>query len=89
MRSILQEFNTARGLTIVISTHDLNLAAGLCQELILLDRGHILAAGPTAEMLDADLIRTLYGVDVDISRNRKTGHLTVVPVARTGAAPVA
>jgi iron complex transport system ATP-binding protein len=89
VRSILQELNAARGLTIVISTHDLNLAAGLCQELILLDRGHILAAGPTAEMLDADLIRTLYGVDVDISRNRKTGHLTVVPVARTGAAPVA
>jgi iron complex transport system ATP-binding protein len=89
VRSILQELNTARGLTIVVSTHDLNLAAGLCQELILLDRGRVLATGETAAMLDADLIRTLYGVDVDVSRNHKTGHLTVVPVARAGAAPVA
>ena len=89
VRSILQDLNRTRGLTIVVSTHDLNLAAGLCEELILLDRGQILAAGATTSMLDAELIRTLYGVEVDVSRNSRTGHLTVVPVARKGASPVA
>lgn len=87
IRSILHTLNAERGLTIVVSTHDLNLAAGLCRDLILLDRGRILAAGPTASILEPSLIRTLYGVDVDIARNARTGHLTVVPVARSAELP--
>jgi iron complex transport system ATP-binding protein len=82
IRSILAGLNRERQITIVVSTHDLNFAAGLCRELILLDRGRVLASGPTATMLDATLIRQLYGVDVDIATNARTGQLTVVPVAR-------
>jgi iron complex transport system ATP-binding protein len=82
IRSILAELNQRRGLTIVVSTHDLSLAASLCRELVLLDQGHVLAAGPTAAMLDAALIRQLYGVEVDVTTNTKTGTLTVIPVAR-------
>ena len=87
IRSILRRLNEETGLTIVVSTHDLNLAAGLCHDLILLDRGRILAAGPTASMLEPPLIRTLYGVDVDIARNARTGDLIIVPVARAAALP--
>jgi iron complex transport system ATP-binding protein len=82
IRSILHELNADRGLTIVVSTHDLNLAASLCRELILLDRGRVLAAGPTRSMLDPTLIGTLYGVDVDIATNVRTGQLIIVPVGR-------
>jgi iron complex transport system ATP-binding protein len=82
IRSILLELNRTRGLTIVISTHDLNLAAGLCRDLVLLDRGRVLAAGPVRSMLEPALIRTLYDVEVDVSTHPRTGHLTVVPVAR-------
>jgi iron complex transport system ATP-binding protein len=82
IRSILARLNRDRQLTIVVSTHDLNLAAGLCRDLVLLDRGRVLASGPTASMLDAALIRTLYGVEVDVATNARTGQLTVVPVAR-------
>lgn len=87
VRSILQKLNHERGLTIVVSTHDLNLAAGMCRELILLDRGRVLAAGPTASMVDTSLIRKLYGVDVDISTNARTGQLTVIPVGRAEDGP--
>jgi iron complex transport system ATP-binding protein len=80
IRSILHELNANRGLTIVVSTHDLNLAGSLCRELILLDRGRVLAAGPTRSMLEPALIRTLYGVEVDITTNIRTGQLTIVPV---------
>ena len=82
IRSILERLNHTRGLTIVVSTHDLNLAAGLCRDLILLDRGRVLDAGSTASMLDAGLIRQLYGVEVDVATNARTGHLIVVPVSR-------
>jgi iron complex transport system ATP-binding protein len=82
IRSILLQLNKQRHLTIVVSTHDLNLAAGLCLDLILLDRGRVLAAGPVDRMLQPTLIRQLYGVDVDITVHAKTGRPTVVPLTR-------
>ena len=87
IRSILQKLNRERALTIVVSTHDLNFAASLCRDLILLHQGHVLAAGPAASMLEPALIRRLYGVEVDITANAKTGQLTVIPVARAPEAP--
>jgi iron complex transport system ATP-binding protein len=82
IRSILHRLNSERQLTIVVSTHDLNLAASLCRDLVLLERGRVLATGSTQSMLDPALIQKLYGVDVDIATNARTGHLTIVPVAR-------
>jgi iron complex transport system ATP-binding protein len=82
VRSILSKLNSERQITIVVSTHDLNFAASLCHDLILLDRGRVLAAGSTQSMLERTLIQKLYGVDVDITSNARTGRLTIVPVAR-------
>jgi iron complex transport system ATP-binding protein len=82
IRSILLDLNRRRGLTVIVSTHDLNMAAGLCRDLILLDRGRVLAAGPVDAMLNPTLIQQLYDVDVDITTHPRTGRLTVVPVAR-------
>jgi iron complex transport system ATP-binding protein len=82
VRTILQELNRNRNLTIVVSTHDLNFAASLCKEVVLLHQGQVLAAGPTTAMLNESLIGTLYGVEVDISPNVRTGQLTIVPVQR-------
>jgi iron complex transport system ATP-binding protein len=80
IRTLLRKLHDERGLTIVISTHDLNMAAALCRDLVLLDRGRILASGPTHDILSTSLIRALYGVDVEIAHNASAGHLTVVPV---------
>jgi len=68
--------------TIVISSIDLNLAATLCTELVLLKTGRVLARGPTTEVLTAPNVRTLYGIDADVARHPRAGHLTVVPLAR-------
>lgn len=78
----LRSLNETRGTTMVVSTHDLNLAASLCQHMIMLREGCVVAAGPTEEILNEETVRALYGVDADISRNSETGHLTVVPVRR-------
>ena len=87
IRSILHRLNRTRNLTIIVSTHDLNFAASLCRELILLHQGHVLAAGATASKLEATLIRQLYGVEVDISANPRTGQLMVIPVGRAAESP--
>jgi iron complex transport system ATP-binding protein len=87
IRTILRKLNREHGLTIVVSTHDLNFAASLCRDLVLLHQGRVLAAGSTASMLEPTLIRKLYGVEVDITANARTGQLTVIPIARADAPP--
>ena len=50
----------------VLATHDLNLAASLCDRLVLLRDGRVLAQGPTRDVLTAATIRQLYDVDADV-----------------------
>ena len=82
IRSILAALSRERRLTIVVSTHDLNFAAGLCRDLVLLESGRVLAAGPVGRMLDPALIQQLYGVAVDVITHPVTGLATVVPLRR-------
>lgn len=78
--ALLRRLNAGRGLTIVVSTHDLNVAAALCRELVLLREGRVLASGPSDEVLTPARIRELYGVDADVRFHEAAGHLTVVPL---------
>lgn len=80
--SLLQELNRDRGVTMAISTHDLNLAASICRELILMRGGKVIASGPTGDVLTPDNVRRLYDVEADVQVNSETGHMTVVPVRR-------
>jgi iron complex transport system ATP-binding protein len=79
---LLAGLNRDRGVTLVLSTHDLNLAAALCRQLILLRDGRVIAQGPTDEVLTPDTVRALYGVEADVHRHPVAGHLTVTPLAR-------
>jgi iron complex transport system ATP-binding protein len=65
----------------VLATHDLNLAASLCESLVLLREGRVLAHGPTSDVLTAAMVRELYKVDADVSFHERAGHLTVVPLS--------
>lgn len=42
MRRMLQEDNAARGTTMLISSHNLNHLAGICQRILLLEKGKML-----------------------------------------------
>jgi len=41
--SLLRGLNAERGTTMIVSTHDLNLAAALCERIVLLKHGRVLA----------------------------------------------
>jgi iron complex transport system ATP-binding protein len=80
--ALLQRLNRDHGVTMAISTHDLNLAASICRELIMVRDGRVLAAGPTADVLTPENIAQLYDVEADVRIHGDTGHMTVVPVRR-------
>jgi iron complex transport system ATP-binding protein len=82
--ALLARLNRRRGLTIVVSTHDLNFAAGVCEHLILLREGRILAMGPSATVLTRESVQALYGIDADVRYHEAAGHLTVVPLLPGG-----
>ncbi len=82
---LLRELQETLRIAVVVSTHDLNFAAGLCRTLVLLKDGEVLAAGPTPEVLTPANIRALYGVDADVRQHDGAGHLVVVPMRRVDA----
>jgi iron complex transport system ATP-binding protein len=64
--------------TAVAALHDLNLAAAYCDQLVVLDAGRVVAAGPPDEVVTEALVAEVYGVKAVVERHRTTGTLTVV-----------
>jgi len=81
--SLLRRLHGERGVAIVLSTHDLNLAATLCTTIVLMRDGTIVAAGRTADVLTRENVRRLYGVDADVI-DHASGHRVIIPLGRTG-----
>jgi iron complex transport system ATP-binding protein len=80
--ALLRQLNAERGTTMIVSTHDLNLAAALCERVVLLKHGRVIAYGSTRDTLTSENIRLLFEVDADVQFHARAGHLTVVPIAR-------
>jgi iron complex transport system ATP-binding protein len=79
--SLLRSLHDRHALSVVVSTHDLNFAAALCQALVMLKDGRVLAAGAVDEVLTPARIRALYDVEAEVARHARTGHLTVTPIS--------
>ena len=67
-----------RGLTVLSTMHDLTLAGLYADRLALLDRGKVVAAGPAADVLTPDVLRSYYGADVSV-HHANDGTVVVVP----------
>jgi len=66
------------GLTVVTSLHDLNLAADMCDDILVLEQGRPQAFGPPAQILDEDLVARAFGVEArqDWLTRAATHHFT-------------
>ncbi len=70
------------GLTVLSTMHDLTLAGQYADRLLLIDRGHLIAAGTAADVLTGALIAEHYGADVEVVETPGAGF-AVVPVRRS------
>lgn len=75
---LLRRLNAGRKLTVLAALHDLNLAARYFPRLILF-RETIVADGPPARVLDAELLSTVYETPVRVGILRGEDHLSVLP----------
>jgi iron complex transport system ATP-binding protein len=73
----------AAGRGVLLSLHDLSLAARWCDRLLLLHEGRITADGPPAAVLTTDRLRSVYGITAEVAEGR--GGLSVQVMGRTPA----
>jgi len=60
--SLLSELRRQKNISILFSTHDLNLASLFADRILVLDRGQVAGLGKPEEVLEADIISKIYGI---------------------------
>lgn len=64
-------------ITVVAALHDLDLAAQYCDQVVLLERGRVVAAGPPAAVLTTERVAQVFGVAADVTTDR-SGRVRVL-----------
>jgi iron complex transport system ATP-binding protein len=70
---LILALNRERGLTIIMASHDLNLASEFCDRLILLQKGGIFKIGSPEEVITRENIERVYGCGVWVDQNPVSG----------------
>ncbi|WP_176503895.1 ABC transporter ATP-binding protein [Cobetia sp. 5-11-6-3] len=81
---LLTDLNHARGTTIVMVLHELNLAARYADVLIAMSDGQIHASGPPEQVLTREMVKEVFGLESHITPDPVTGKPMMVPVGRHG-----
>ncbi|MCI1278606.1 MAG: ABC transporter ATP-binding protein [Nitrospira sp.] len=71
--SVLRRLTDEQGLTVVIVSHDLNLASQYCDRIVMLSAGSVYAMGMPSEVLSVGALRTVYGCEVLIDPHPESG----------------
>ena len=81
--NLLKDMNTERGVTVIGIFHDLNMAVQFSEQLIILHKGKIFAAGTPEEVLTAENIKDVYNTDVLVIKHPLTGipQIVLLPLA--------
>ena len=78
--ALIRRVNAERGMTVLLVSHDLNLAAEVSDRLLLLARGRVARLGTPAEVLRRETLEAVFGCAVSVDVNPSSGR-PVVQVA--------
>ena len=73
----LRRLNRASGLTVVLVSHDLSLAAEVADRLLLMQAGRGVRVGPPGAVLEEGLLASVYGCRVAVDKHPVSGHPAV------------
>ena len=71
--AIIRRLKEERGLTVVLVSHDLNVASQYCDRILMLKAGTLFRLGSPNEVIDVDVLRSVYGCDVLVDRHPESG----------------
>ena len=70
---LLSSLSREKGLSVVVVSHEIDLAAQYCQRLAILRNGHLFKVGTPEEVITTSNIETVYDCPVLVDRNPATG----------------
>jgi iron complex transport system ATP-binding protein len=76
--NLLVQFNKKWQKTIILVSHDINLAVEFCQQLLLLKNGRIFMQGTPRECINAKNIKELYDAEMQIINHPKSNKPNVL-----------
>jgi iron complex transport system ATP-binding protein len=71
--AILRRLNEERGLTVVLVSHDLNLASQYCDRLLLLNEGTVFRMGAPADVIRPEVLEAVYRCRVLVDHHPLSG----------------
>ena len=81
---ILGRLNEERGLTVLLVSHDLNLASQYCDRLLLLKEGAVYRLGTPEEVIRPEVLESVYRCQVLVDRHPVSGLPRVTLPGREG-----
>lgn len=80
---LLYELNQTEGRTIIMVLHDLNQACRYADHLVALRQGQVVAQGSPTQVVTAQVVRQVFGLESQIIQDPVTGTPLCVPLSRT------
>jgi len=77
MMGLMRRFVKERGVTALITLHDPNLALHYSDDVVMLKDGMVVAAGPTAVLLDDVHLQEVFGAEIMVERTVSGTHVVV------------
>ncbi|HEV7326770.1 MAG TPA: ATP-binding cassette domain-containing protein [Bosea sp. (in: a-proteobacteria)] len=72
--TLVRQLSHQRGLGIVVVLHDVNMAARFCDEIVALHSGRLVARGTPEQIVQPDILRAIYGVEVGVMPHPQGGR---------------
>lgn len=82
--NLLKRLNGRENLTVITVLHDLNLAAGYCDRLIMLKEGKVYKVGKPEEVLTSQIIGDVYQTEVIVGRDPISFKPHIFPISEEG-----
>lgn len=79
MMERLQRLNREKGMTILMSLHDINMASLYCGKILLLKEGKVFAFGAPREVITSAHLQAVYETSFSVSVGAKTGKPYSLP----------
>ncbi len=68
------------GLTVLVVSHDLNLACQYCDRLVVFGRGRVVADGAPEQIMNPELVQDAFGVAVRVIHDEQTRRPMILPL---------
>ncbi len=82
--SLIARLRSERRLTVVLVSHDLNVASQYCDRVAMLKEGKLCRIGSPADTIRPDVLRLVYDCDVIVDAHPQTGRPRVtMPISQT------